>query len=115
MVPAEIYIPVLATVTWYLAVAAQITEVLWKHYPPRFEAFMACPACAGTWIGLAWELALGARFLGYPRPLALALAGLWCTFSVPVLAWLLLRSLNAVYAIIYPPKKPPLFPEQPDE
>lgn len=95
----EIVIPILATVAWYLAGMAELTRAIWSRYPARLDRWVQCPACFGTWAGAGVALALNLPVLGFPgRSLpALVLAGLWCTFWVPLCAWALYRALSTFH------------------
>lgn len=99
MIPAEVMVPVLAAVLWHLGALATLTYKIRTLYPPWLESWMSCPACSGTWMGAGVTLVLGERFLGFEgRTLpALVLAGLWCTFWVPLLAWVHTKALATLH------------------
>lgn len=51
--------PLLSVALFYLGSRALITSFLWRHYPPKFAAFMDCSACTGFWYGLVLAFTLG--------------------------------------------------------
>jgi hypothetical protein len=112
-VVVALLLPLTGAVLYYLGYWAALTKPLWSRYPPRVRAFMACPACSGTWYcgilgGIAWLA--GLPFLVFPglhgAPTGLAVPGLrwaapvlmalWGTYWVPFLAKRHIEALAAM-------------------
>lgn len=49
----------LCTALFYLGARAMITRFLWSRYTPRLAQWADCPACSGTWYGLALSMSVG--------------------------------------------------------
>jgi hypothetical protein len=102
MTGLEILLPVVSTFLFYLGGHAAITQWLWSRYPAWLEAWAMCPACAATWYGVAlgWVSGrwLDLSLFGLPPHHwgTLLVAGAWCAFWTPLLAWCHLRALGAV-------------------
>ena len=43
------------TFAYYLLARASLTRPLWSRYRGRLASLMACPACSGFWLGLAFS------------------------------------------------------------
>ena len=97
--PAELVVPILGTVVWYLTSMAVITQALWSRYPEWLDNWTTCPARSGTWWCVGTSVALNREFLGFEaRSLpGLVLAGLWGTFFVPLFAWALTTCLRRIH------------------
>jgi hypothetical protein len=83
------------TFVYYLFARAEITRFLWSRYPSWLDKLARCPACSGTWIGLA----LGTLYVTPPphperwrweRPVWSAVWGLLLT---PIGAWVITRAI----------------------
>lgn len=83
----------LTTACYYLGAKAMITQWLWSRYSARFDAFMSCAACSGTWyglvVGLAGQGGAGLDFLG--------LTGWWSALAVGVGAMVWTPMVAAVH------------------
>jgi hypothetical protein len=98
MYAAGIY-ALLAYIGHYLLARATITSWLWSRYPDWLDRWAMCPACSGTWIGVAC-----ATYFGWVKHwplagvagntvLAVVLAGAWTMFTTPLLAYVHLHAL----------------------
>lgn len=95
-------IPIAATALWYVGSLAAISEKIRQEiadHLPRLSAFLQCPACSGTWYGVA--LGLLGDPLDDPARSAIGL-GLCCMVTTPVLGALMLRCLDVVGAVFVP-------------
>ncbi len=102
MLTALIVFSILTTAAYYLLARAEITRRLWSHYPKKVDELARCPACSGTWLGLAlaglWPIALEPHF-PVPLPLWLGLVlGAACgMLFVPLGTQLLVGALRATH------------------
>lgn len=87
---------------FYLGSRATITRALWSRYPPRFAAFMDCPACTGFWWGLVLALTIGwatrVDALGLdPRDLLTPIMVGLCSITwTPIVAGIMQRGFDAL-------------------
>lgn len=83
----------------FLLYRALVTRWLWSRYPHRLDAFVACSACTGFWVGLGigfyWRWS-GTDALGLHADLpALPVAAGAATMVVsPAVAWVQIAALE---------------------
>lgn len=87
---ASILYPFLAAASYHLGARAAITAPLWRTWEgTRFDRFLSCAACSGTWYGMLWALigySVDWTFFGAAAWWTIPLVGAVTMITTPILA-----------------------------